>query len=339
MKWKPSLTIRENFIGGRKGVQLSDPIDMKRLLVSKEDMLDAIVDAGSEHHSELVVALVDQGAFAEDWSSLSKWHAGIDHWKKRNWRLALSYYLWARRETFLDEGPDYEDIRCEALRTMLDESDVPLPDPISDSEKIDLGVSFPIPESQSVGTVLGSRRTSQAFNAAKSIDCALLGGLLENGFSISSRYHTPNVKEHIHNLLHGVGFAFDPYIAVFNIDGLEPGIYYYNIGQNRIRMESPGCFRQEVCSGLIGHNQALAAACTVFLVADFRRFQWRYRHERALRNLYVDAGRMAQYLLLVATAYKLKNHLTPATVDSALAKLLKIDFERRQVFYGITLGY
>lgn len=339
MRWKPSLTIRENHIDGRKGIQLSDPISMRRLLVSKDDMLDAIMDTDFDCQSEVVSALVNQGVLAADWSFLSAWNAGIDHWGKRNWKLAVSYYLWARRDTFLDEGQNYEAIRCEALQTMLDESDVPLPSLIDDSEKIDLGIALPLPHNQSAGAILESRRTSQAFRAEKSIGSSLLAGLLENGFSVSRRYHVPDIQEHIHNILHGVGFAFDPYIAVFNVDGLDPGIYYYSISQNRIRMESAGCFRQEVCAGLIGHSQALTAACTIFLVADFRRFQWRYRHERALRNLYVDAGRMAQYLILIATAYGLKNHLTPATVDSTLAKTLNIDLERRQVFYGITLGY
>lgn len=339
MKWKPTLTIRENHIDGREGVQLSDPINMKRLLVAKEDVLDLIADLDSVRKTEIENALADQGALAEEWSSLSEWSAGLDHWEKRNWKLALSYYLWARRDTFLDEGPEYEAIRCEALESMLSESDLPLPSPIDDSERIDIGNVRPIPEDQSVGAVLRSRRTTQVFVADKTFDSRLFGGLLREGFSVSRRYHVPDIQEHIHNILHGVGFAFDPYIAVFNVDGLDPGIYYYNISQDRIRLESAGDYRRDVCAALIGHNQALTAACTIFLVVDFQRFQWRYRHERALRNLYVDSGRMAQYLILVATAYGLKNHITPATVDSAFATLLNIDPERRQVFYGITLGY
>jgi SagB-type dehydrogenase family enzyme len=339
MKWKPTLTIRENHIGDRKGIQLSDPINMKRLLVAKEDMLELIAGIDSERKRELESALADQGALAEDWSSLSEWSAGLDHWEKRNWNLALSYYLWARRDTFLDEGPEYESIRCEALNTMLSQSDLPLPSNISDSERIDLGDVLPIPQDQSVGAILQSRRTTQVFRSDGTVDSHTLGGLLKESFSVSRRHHTPDIKEHIHNILHGVGFSFDPYLAVFNVDGLTPGIYYYNISQDRMRLESEGDYRQDVCAALIGHNQALTAACTVFLVVDFQRFQWRYRHERALRNLYVDAGRMAQYLILVATAFGLKNHITPATVDTSFATLLNIDPERRQVFYGITLGH
>lgn len=339
MNWKPTLTIRENHIGGRAGIQLSDPIDMKRLLVAKEDVLDLIADINAARKTEVENALADQGVLAQEWSSLSEWSAGLDHWEKRNWQLALSYYLWARRDKFLDEGPEYEAIRCAALEDMLSESDLPLPSEIDDSELIDLGSIRPIPQDKSVGAVLRSRRTNQVFRSDKTFDIRLLGGLLKEGFAVSRPCHIPDIQEHIHNILHGVGFAFDPYLAVFNVEGLDPGIYYYNISQDRMRLESLGDYRGDVCTALIGHNQALTASCTIFLVVDFQRFQWRYRHERALRNLYVDSGRMAQYLLLVATAYGLKNHITPATVDSAFATLLNIDPENRQVFYGITLGY
>jgi hypothetical protein len=47
---------------------------------------------------------------------------------------------------------------------------------------------------------------------------------------------------------------------------------------------------------------------------------------------------MTQFLLLVATAFGVRNHITPATLDGALADLLGIDLGRKQVFYAVTLG-
>lgn len=338
LKWNPHLTIRENHIDSREGVQLSDALNKRRMLVSKETMLDAIVNADSDGTSPCVEALVRERVLAKEWPSDDLLSEGVAHWVQRNWGLALPYYLWTRRDKFLDEGHDYEEIRCSALRQMLEEEAVPLPSPIPEADQVDLGSIASIPELLSVGQVLSKRVTTQFFHEQKSIDASTLGGLLRNGFSVSQRYHVPDIEEHIHNLLHGVGFAFDAYLAIFNIQDLEPGLYFYSISQDRLRLERKGNFRSEVCAGLIGHQQALTASCTIFLTVDFRRFQWRYRHERALRNLYVDVGRMAQYLILVATAYGVKNHLTPAAVDSQLADLLQLDPERHQVFYSITLG-
>lgn len=340
MRWKPGLTIRRNYVDGKAGVQVSDPIALRRYRLSKAVVLDAMMtldDSDGDCHAK--EALRANGLVGDDWSNLETFERGLRHWSNYNWTLAASYYLWARRDRFLDEGPDYETIRCDALREMLSESSVPLPILVDETEAIDLGEPAPIPSESSLGDLLRARVTTQRFRATESIRRDVFAGLLSNGFAVSRRYHIPDVEEHIHNLLHGVGFAFDPYIAVFNIEGLQPGLYYYSISQDRLRMEREGDFRRQVCAGLIGHQQALSAACTVFLVVDFPRFQWRYRHERALRNLYVDVGRMAQYLLIMATAYGVKNHITPATVDSLLARMLGIDDQRRQVFYSITLGY
>ncbi len=338
MKWKPALTFRENYVDGKQGIQISDALSRRRLLISKDDLLAAIADVDAGEDSDRLKCLAELGVLAEDWTDLGAWTDGIAHWNARNWSSALSYYLWARRDEFLDEGPNYEEIRCNALRSMLEESDVPLPDPIEFGDRVPLGTSVPIPRGITVGDVLRRRVTTQVFDPNIGVRKEVLAGLLKHGFSICKRYHVPDVEEHIHNLLHGVGFAFDPYVVAFNIDGLAPGIYYYSISQDCLRLDKEGEFRNETCDGLIGHQQALSAACTVFLVVDFARFQWRYRHERALRNLYVDVGRMTQYFLLVCTAYGIKCHITPAARDSSLARLLEVDGNRRQVFYAITLG-
>lgn len=60
---------------------------------------------------------------------------------------------------------------------------------------------------------------------------------------------------------------------------------------------------------LIGHEGPASAACTLILSVEFERYQWRYRHERALRNLYVETGRIAHHLLLQATAHGLGTHI------------------------------
>ncbi|AZO59680.1 SagB/ThcOx family dehydrogenase [Mesorhizobium sp. M1A.F.Ca.IN.022.06.1.1] len=338
LEWKPVLTIRPNFVGKRGEVQISDALGQQRYKVRKRDLLDAL--CGDHPRTDHVLtSLKETGLLAKSWDPVETGSEGVEHWTSRNWTFALSYYLWSRRSMFLDEGEDYERIRCTALRDMLDESNLPLPEPIKEEEAIQLPEAADLPENESVGEVLANRVTTLAFSSGGKTDAALLHGLLFHGFSVSRPYHVPNVEDHIHNILHGVGFAFDPFLAIFDINGIEPGLYDYNISQDRLKLVKKGVFRKQISSGLIGHEQALTAACTVLLVADFRRFQWRYRHERALRNLYFDVGRMAQYFILVSTAFGLKTHITPATVDDDLAKLLDIDPDERQVFHSITLGF
>jgi SagB-type dehydrogenase family enzyme len=337
LEWKPLLTVRPNHVGGKGDVQISDALGQVRYKVRKQDLLDAI--SSREGGSGIVQEFRRLGLLSEGSDIPTPILDGIDHWRSRNWTLALSYYLWSTRDEFLDEGAEYERIRCDALNEMLEESPLPLPEAISSEDEISLGTPTEIPPTISLGEVLANRRTSLKLESNGEMDKSVLHGLLLNGFLVSRPYHVPDIKQHIHNILHGVGFAFDPFLAVFDVKYLEPGIYYYNISEDRLKLIKPGMFRREVCSGLIGHEQALTASLTAFLTVDFRRFQWRYRHERALRNLYFDSGRMAQYFILVATAYGIKTHITPATVDDELSSLLDTHQDERQVFHTITLGY
>ncbi|WP_136685859.1 SagB/ThcOx family dehydrogenase [Falsirhodobacter xinxiangensis] len=337
--WNPLVTIRPNKVEPLGEVQISDASEQKRYRMRKQDLLDALFsDKGlGKKQLEALTALDLIGPTAE--SKTASATGSLNHWKERNWALALSYYHWSIRDTFLDEGENYEDLRCNALKQMLVDKELPLPELVDASENSFIGAPAPIPPKCNVGDVLASRKTTLSMTSNGELTSEILHGLLANGFSVSRRYHVPDVEEHIHNILHGVGFAFDPYIAIFDVPGLEAGIYFYSISQDRLRLNRSGLFRQEICKGLIGHEQALTAACTILLTADFRRFQWRYRHERALRNLYFDVGRMAQYLLVIATAYGVKTHITPATVDDYLADILGLDRDAQQVFHTVTLGF
>ncbi|RUM15809.1 SagB/ThcOx family dehydrogenase [Rhizobium phaseoli] len=336
--WKPLLTVRRNLIGGSGEIQISDALSQTRYKVRKRDLLDAL--AASGERSALVTSSFEQlGLISQNPAHFESEYEGIQHWVSRNWTLAVSYYLWSIRDDFLDKGEDYERLRCDALQEMLNESDLPLPASIPLDEAVHLPKPLPLPSGETCGEVLSKRVTTLVMSSNGQLTAAGFHGLLLHGFSVSRPYHVPDIEDHIHNILHGVGFAFDPYIAVFDVDGIEAGIYYYNISEDRLQVVKRGNFRKEVASGLIGHEQAHTASCTILLTADFSRFQWRYRHERALRNLYFDVGRMAQYLIIIATAYGIKTHITPATVDDALANLLSIDPDGRQVFHTITLGF
>jgi nitroreductase len=57
-----------------------------------------------------------------------------------------------------------------------------------------------------------------------------------------------------------------------------------------------------------------------------------------LRNLYIDAGRVAQQLLLIAGAYAIGSFMTPALRDRALAALLHLDPARQAPLYSVTMG-
>jgi hypothetical protein len=66
--------------------------------------------------------------------------------------------------------------------------------------------------------------------------------------------------------------------------------------------------------------------------------QWQYRHNRTLRAFYVDAGKIVQHLILIATAHRLSTAMSAAINDSKICELLKMDPENEQAFFTLSVG-
>jgi hypothetical protein len=100
----------------------------------------------------------------------------------------------------------------------------------------------------------------------------------------------------------------------------------------------PGNHREAMIGVLQGMRSPKTAAWTLGLVADFPRYQWRYRHEHALRRLYVEAGFVGQELLALGLAYNLGTLVTPAQKDSAYLDLHGLTADRYAPVYTLTMG-
>jgi SagB-type dehydrogenase family enzyme len=132
--------------------------------------------------------------------------------------------------------------------------------------------------------------------------------------------------------------AFDFHLVVFSVAGLEPGIYRYRVAEHDLVHQSHDELRARMRSVLIGMKAPQTASWTLLVSADFAQYQWRYRHERALRHIYMASGRIAQRVLLVGHAYGLGTLPTPATRDFPTIELLQLDPTRQAPIYTLTMG-
>jgi nitroreductase len=102
------------------------------------------------------------------------------------------------------------------------------------------------------------------------------------------------------------------------------------------------CFAQyepdEFAEALYGQSAPKTAAFSVAFVFDLARYCWIYRHERALRNLFVEVGRIAQYLIIAGEQLGWSALPTPAIADSKMANLLGCGSERFYPAYTLTVG-
>lgn len=259
-------------------------------------------------------------------------HSDTQHWLDRNWEWSLGYYLWSRRDDFIDrESAGVADSVIERYR----QSDGPAP---AVRDVLPPVVSLPPPTEEPPGTfrdVLLRRATIRSFRP-EPMPLRLFSALLWHGFAVVRDLRLGDPESH--EPLRSFGCAFDVAVINYKIDGLVPGIWWYDISQHVVSGGLPGRYEQEVDEIVWGQGPPLSAAATLVIVADFLRYQWRYRHERALRNLYIDAGRLMHPLLLVAAAYKIGCFITPATRDDRLVPLLGLRHPSQAPLYTLTFG-
>jgi len=138
--------------------------------------------------------------------------------------------------------------------------------------------------------------------------------------------------------LSSFGTAFDFYVAVYSVDGVATGIHYYDPRQHEMTQIRSGPVRDTLSKAMFGIPAARTANFTVILCADFNQASWRYRHDRELRNLYIEAGYLGQRFILTGAAYGLATLVTPAIKDREVASLLSLDAVWQAPMYTITMG-
>ncbi|HEM3439606.1 SagB/ThcOx family dehydrogenase [Streptococcus suis] len=259
--------------------------------------------------------------------------AGIDHWNRRKWNPSLDYYLTSRRVKYQDEF----DISGKVRRSII-ESFGELPskaEPCFISEEKLLDVKYKETDASEFLEVIWDRRSVRKFTREElsKTDFSII--LLKSTESITK---TRKKESETGNILLSYGCGFEIYIAVFAIENTIPGIYRYDFLQSKIQLIKEGQFNSILPKMMSNQRFTETANFSIFLVADFEQYQFRYRHERALRNLYIEAGRIMQDFIIYSSLQGLAGVVTPALSDTEITNFLNLDTSKNIVMTSLTLG-
>jgi SagB-type dehydrogenase family enzyme len=136
------------------------------------------------------------------------------------------------------------------------------------------------------------------------------------------------------------GGARNPYDAVVyvrEVSSLSPGLYRYSPFSHSLIKFSNGVL-PSIVDILGGQAWADDAAAVVFLIAQFERTMWKYPHPGAYRVVMMEAGHIAQNMVLVATKNQVKSVTTAAINDELAEKTFAISSITQSVCYAVALG-
>jgi nitroreductase len=119
---------------------------------------------------------------------------------------------------------------------------------------------------------------------------------------------------------------------------MKEGIFSYSLDSHSVTTLRHGNFADEVVKVMQGMQTARTASLTIFLCANFPKAMKIFPHSSGLRDLYVDAGRIIQGLILAAGAAGLGCLPTPALSDKPSEDLLDLRTPREAAVYSCTVG-
>lgn len=136
----------------------------------------------------------------------------------------------------------------------------------------------------------------------------------------------------------GARHAFETYLLINKVDGLDQGIYRYIALEHKLVFIDPDKkIAEKVVAGCLGQGFTALGAVTLLWVADAYRMKWRYG-ERSYRYLHLDAGHVCQNLYLAAESIGCGACAIAAFDDDHINETLGLDGDNQFVIYIAAVG-
>jgi SagB-type dehydrogenase family enzyme len=135
----------------------------------------------------------------------------------------------------------------------------------------------------------------------------------------------------------GALFPIETYLVPLNVSDLVNGVHFYDPSKHVLIELRRGNFLSDLQAGLLLENVADAAACLI-LVASMPRCKFKYG-ERAYRFALLEAGHIAQNLLLAAECEGLASCPIGGFIDDRLHSLLALDGCEQIAIYVVLVGH
>jgi len=135
----------------------------------------------------------------------------------------------------------------------------------------------------------------------------------------------------------GALYPIEIYIYAHNVEGLERGIYHYNVREHAIEFIKKGDYKNQFFNAGLFQEMFLEAPLVFIYSAIFKRTTYKY-DDRGYRYVYIEAGHIAQNVSLQAVSLGLVSCVIGAFFDDMVNKIIGVDGKEEAVIYLQTIG-
>ena len=136
----------------------------------------------------------------------------------------------------------------------------------------------------------------------------------------------------------GALYPIETYVLVNNVEGLDKGLYHYNIAAHALEELKLADFAENIARAALDQEMCMEAPATFVWTAIFERSKWKYK-QRAYRYIYLDAGHIAQNLALAATSIGLGSCQIGSIFDEEVNEMVGVDGEQESAIYLSVVGH
>jgi SagB-type dehydrogenase family enzyme len=135
----------------------------------------------------------------------------------------------------------------------------------------------------------------------------------------------------------GARNPFEAFVWVRDVEGLAPGVYHYSALEHSL--ESVDCEPSLSPMEMVqGQDWANDMPAIIFLVAVLRRTMWKYNDPNAYRVVLIEAGHIAQNMMLACANNYLTACPTAALRHSEISEMLGLSDITESPIYALLVG-
>lgn len=195
------------------------------------------------------------------------------------------------------------------------------------------------PTARTFEDILENRRSERDFSG-EPMSLNAFSKLLYLGDGIVHLWNTPDGFEWaLRTAPSGGGlYPIEIYCVVFRVEGLQPGLYFYRPRDHSLEQLIAEDLTETLAEAIPGQASSVRQACACFVLnAVMPRIKFKYG-ERGYRFLMLEAGHIAQNLLLAAEAGGMGGVAVGGFLDDPVNGLLKNDGVEEAAVYLTLIG-
>lgn len=181
-----------------------------------------------------------------------------------------------------------------------------------------------------------ARRTNRT-SSSHPISAAQLGKCLFSGLGITGEVQTPSGWLPLGiTPSGGARNPYEGYVILRRSEDLDPGIYHYSAFDHTLRLVTSDV-PDKLSSYFANQPWVDDMSAIVVLAAIFERTMWKYEDPNAYRVVLIEAGHIAQNIMLSATDMGMSACPTAALSHSTIRDLLGLESMTHVPLYALTL--